>query len=425
MKVVSAARDYLAAQGMARALRHRDFRLFVTTHWVSAVGMWVQRVGVLWLTWELTHSGLWLGIVAAAEAVPMFLIMPFAGALTDRVDRLPMFRKLIVVNAMFATLLATLTLTGLIDATLLVAIIASNATVQAMAMPARMTMVPGMVPRPDVPAAIGLSSILFQVSAFVGPATAGFVITGLGVGYAFAFNALSYILYIVTLFFIRLVHDQPARRGHGGLVADTWAGLRYVGQHGAIAPVLLLLVAAVIFVRPYMDLMPGFADVIFGRGADGLATLMAAAGVGGMVAGLWLANYGRVERMTSFVMAAVVMGAAVLLVFATTGLFWLAVPCVAVIAAALTLTSTGSEMLVQNAVDGAMRGRVMSLFVLTWRALPASGTLVMGALSSHYGLQAPVAGAAVLCLVGCAVALPRWRRIARGLERAASPHAGE
>ena len=128
---------------------------------------------------------------------------------------------------------------------------------------------------------------------------------------------------------------------------------------------------------------------------------------------------GRNEHLTSMVLGSVLVTCLALGAFAATNTFWSAVVLVAVAAAGMTLTSTGSQMLIQNAVDGAMRGRVMSIYGLTWRGAPALGALGMGVLSSWVGLQAPVAGGAVLCLVVWALTLPRRRALAAGLERMA------
>uniref|UniRef100_UPI002589772F HAD-IC family P-type ATPase n=1 Tax=uncultured Marinobacter sp. TaxID=187379 RepID=UPI002589772F len=140
-------------------------------------------------------------------------------------------------------------------------------------------------------------------------------------------------------------------------------------------------------------------------------------GAGGMVAGLWLALHGRNERMTAMVLGSVLITCLTLAAFAATHAFWIAVVLVAVAAAGMTMTSTGSQMLIQNAVDGAMRGRGMSIYGLTWRGAPALGALGMGGLSSWVGLQAPVAGGAVLCLVIWGLILPRRRALAAGLEQ--------
>lgn len=399
-------------------MRHREYRLFSITHFISAVGFWLQRIGIGWLTWDLTHSGAWLGIIAIAEAAPMFLLTPLAGSLADRVDRLKMFRGLNIANTIVAAVLAVLTISGVITIYGLTTIAMITGALSAMQLPARMTMAPGLVPRDDVPAAIGFNAILFQLSAFIGPAAAGLIIASLGVGFLFVANVLSYIVFIVGLFMITLPYGtKPSGRGSGGVVSDMLEGVRYVARHASIAPLILLVFGAALFVRPFMDMLPGFADAIFDRGAQGLATLVAASGVGGIAAGIWLAAHGKTQHMISIVLGGVLAGAVALLLFASTNMFWLAAFWVAVIAGTSTLVSVGSQMLIQVAVDDRMRGRVMSLYGLTWRGIPAIGALMMGGLSSWAGLQAPLIGGGLLCIGLWAMILPRKRGLASFFER--------
>jgi len=286
----------------------------------------------------------------------------------------------------------------------------------ALLLPLRLTIGPNLVPRSDIPAAISFHSVSFQLSVFLGPALAGFVITHFGVQYTFVLNCLGYVAFIAALYMMRMNREEHAANKRTGVLADTWEGIRHAVRHKAIAPLLVLILCFAMFTRPYLDLMPGLADAVFERGASGLATLVSAAGVGGIVAGLWIANYGRVQRMTGIVLTAVLTLSLALFVFATTGWFWVAVACVVVISGMSTIASTGSQMLIQGSVEGAMRGRVMSLYGITWRGGPAVGALVMGGLSSVFGLQAPLAAGAVLCLIAWALVRPRRRAIREGFE---------
>ena len=233
---------------MGRSMRHREYRVFSITHFISAVGFWLQRVGIGWLTWDLTHSGAWLGIIAFAEAVPMFLLTPLAGSLADRVDRLKMFRLLNIVNTIAAAVLASLTIFGLINIYWLTAIAITTGALSAIQLPARMTMAPGLVPRDDVPAAIGFNAILFQLSAFIGPAAAGLIIASLGVGYLFVANVLSYVVFIIGLYMITLPYGGERSKRETGIFADMVDGIRYVSGHAGIAPLTTVMTSSAIMV---------------------------------------------------------------------------------------------------------------------------------------------------------------------------------
>ncbi len=405
---------------MGRALRHPAFRTYVLGNFVSAIGYWVQRIGVGWLTWKLTDSGTWLGIMSASEALPIFFLVPIAGAVADRVDRLRLFRWLQIANGVQTLALTLLVVTGEVTIAWMVALVAVGGTCQALAMPLRLTMGPNLVPHEDIAPAIGLNSILFQLSVFVGPAIAGIIIDQAGVDWTFIVNSLSYVVFIGTLYAVRETREERGGGGRAGLFADAWEGIVHAARDRSLGPLLLLVIAFAMFTRPYLDMMPGLADAVYHRGAHGLATLVSAAGVGGLSAGLLIAQYARVEGMTRIVLGAVVMLSASLFVFAVTPWYGLGLACVVLISGCLTICSTGSQMLIQTAVEGSMRGRIMSLYGLTWRGAPAVGALIIGAASSVFGLQVPLAAGAVLCFVAWLAIQPRRHVVRDGLETAAA-----
>ena len=157
-------------EGMGRALRHRHFRIYQATSWVSAVGLWVQQLAVAWLTWELTKSGFWLGAVVMAGAVPTFLFVTVAGAVVDRFDRLVMIKIVQFSVLVLAALLTALSFAGLINIHVLIAVVAAQGVATAFNMPVRMAMAPNLVPMEDLTAAISIHSVLFNSTRFVGPA---------------------------------------------------------------------------------------------------------------------------------------------------------------------------------------------------------------------------------------------------------------
>ncbi len=416
MKAISALKTYFDEKGMGRALRHRDFVIYATTHMVASVGFWVQRLGISWLTWELTHSAKWLGIIAAVEALPNVVLLPIAGAVADRVDRLRLYRHMQIIVTLLAFLVAVLTIGEWIDEYLILGIMFLSGIAHAMSMPARMTIVPGVVPREDVTPAIALDAVLFQCTAFIGPMMAGVVITMLGVGYTFAFSGATFAVFIAGLYMIRFVYHEHSADPSSGVITDMWDGLRYVAKHRSLGPMLFLAVAASVLTKPYMDLLPGFADAVFERGAEGLAILATASGIGGILSNLLIAVYGRTEGLTAMVLASAVATSVVLFVFAIIPWFWLGTGLIAIVAFSAGITATGSQILMQTGVDGHMRGRVMSLYAMTWRGAPALGALILGWTASYFGLQTPVAAAAIVYVVAWVWVYRRRQVVALGLE---------
>ncbi len=400
------------------ALAHRDFRLFSGGNVASHVGTWVQRMSVGWLAWELTRSGTWLGIVAFADLFPTVLLAPITGVVAERVERLRALRAVQALNLVQAVLLAGFTLSGAITIEILLILVAVGGTVLAFGQPVRLAIVPSLVARQDLSAAIGINSLIFNGARFVGPMIAGFLILRYGVGWAFAFNAATFVVFLAMLSRIRLEHREQRALARGvrnvpGEIADGYA---YAARHKGIGPMLIVLTIVAICARPFMELLPGFADAVFGRGAEGLAWLTSAAGLGAMLGGLWLAQRGAVAGLTATTVSCIALLAAMLIGFSATDVFWLALPCLAVAGFAMIVVGAGEQTLLQNAVDPGLRGRVMGLYGMINRGGPAVGALVMGTLSSYVGLQWPVAGGAAICLLVWLWARSRQEIMTRALE---------
>ena len=384
--------------GIFRALRHRDYAVFSAGSWVSAVGMWVQRVGIGVLTWDLTHSPAWLGGIALAQAIPSLVLVPFAGAVADRTDRVRMLRATQIFSALVGGVLAWMVISGAITIYWLAALVIVLGVANTIGLPARMTIAPTLVPREDLSAALATNSVLFHSTAFIGPAIGGVLIAQAGIGSAFVVNAASYLVMWASLFAVTPLR-QEHKAGGGGLMSDVLEGIHYTAAHRGIGPVLLLTVFIAFLGRPVVELLPGFVDVVFGRDSveEGVATLFSAFGLGGILASLWLANRGRIEGMTAIFLVSSLLIAATTVAFALAPHYAVAVVMMAVIGASGTVGQSGAQILVQNAVDGSMRARVLSLYTLNYRAAPALGALLMGGLSALLGLQTPVVLGACLC----------------------------
>ena len=396
-------------------LGHRDFRVYAFGHWFGAIGFWNFRIALGWLTWELTESGAWLGIVAFAEAFPGAVLLPFTGAIADRVHRLALFKFNQIINLGLMAAVAVLTLTGLITIHLLTVLVFLVGVNAAFGMPARMTLAPNLVPVADISPAVATNASLFTLSMFVGPAIAGFIVTHWGAGAGFVSAAAMTVVLIVTLYLLRLTHYRDAgARARGGFLEEVAEGVRHGFSHPKIAPLLVLVLLGSMLLRPYMDLLPGFADAVFGRGADGLSIFVSTAGLTALGGSFWLANSARTEGLTVKFLAG--LGAAVFM-FAMTDVFWLGVALVGLVSFSIVVMSISAQMMVQNTVEEAMRGRVMSLFGISVRGAPAVGALLMGTASSYLGLQWPVGIGALICLAMWAVTSRRIRRLAPELER--------
>lgn len=418
MQLLARLYDRFARQGMGRALRHRHFRVFTVSDFGASLGMWVYRVGAGWLVWELSHSGLWLGIFSMAGALPLMVLLPFTGAIADRVDRVTMLKATQVAGAALAATLTTLTFTGLINVPLLVLFGFLFGVVHPFVLPARMTMPPNLVPKEDLNAAIGVNGALYGSARFLGPAAGGFIISLWGVGYTFSFNLLTMGIFFAALTTLELRASEVETGKRAGLGADVLEGIRYAFGHASLGPLLTLVIASSILARPFMELFPGFNDQIFHQGPEGLGTLLSTIGLGGIAGSFWVANFTRTKGLLDVILTALLVTALLLLVYSVTDIFWLAVLCVLGIGFTMGVWQSASQVAIHGAVEGRLRARVMSIYALTYRAGPSLGALFMGTASTYFGLQTPVAAGAVLCLVALALFAPRRARVAAELEAA-------
>jgi MFS family permease len=398
----------LSIRMVALLVRNANFGIYSAGSSVSLIGMWMQRIAIGWLTWELTGSGLWLGIVAFADFFPVILIGPIAGTAADRWDRLKVVKASQAISLVQATVLWALTVSGHMTIGLLVGLTAFQGVVVAFNQPARLAMVPSLVPQADMAGAVAINSIVFNIARFVGPIFAGLAILWSGVAAAFAANALSYIVFLVALARIRIAPTVTKGEVRASMAADLVAGIRYTATHPGIAALLVLLIAVGVGGRPMNELLPGFADEVYKSGAFGLSILASAIGGGAILGGFWLGQRSRSSGLTMVAVMSPLVGAVATIVAISTDRLWFAVPAVVVFGFCMSTAGIAIQTLVQLAADRSMRGRVMGLYGLIFRGAPAVGALSAGLASAHFGLRLPVFFGALLV-----IAVSAWTYLSR------------
>ena len=386
------------------SLKHRDYAIYTYTHFPGLIFMWAQRIGVGWLAWELTQSPTWLGLIAMADLLPAVFLAPVAGAVADRMNviRLLLISEIFLV--VYAFVLWLLTVTGVIDIWLLFAFSILLGCNHPFGNAGRANVTPLIVPQAELGPAIALNSICFNLARSAGPAVAGGLIAAThSVDLLFFLFGAGEAVLVIGLMFFRTQTQPRKRQGGGvlGMVRDVRAGFGYVLSHPGIGPVLLLLIFGSITSRPSNELLPGFADQIFARGAEGLGWLGAAVGIGGILGSIWLAWRGGIAGLANVVVFNTLIMGIGLIGFGVSDNFWLALLFLAVVGWALNVAGVGTQTLLQWSVDPAMRGRVMSIFMLIFRGVPALGALIIGVAAEFFGLQWAVTAAGAICAVGC------------------------
>jgi MFS family permease len=392
-------------------LRHRNYRLYAVGDGVSLIGNWVQRVAIGWLTWQLTHSGAWLGIVAFADLFPAIVLSPIGGVIADRGDprRMSLISQICAMGQ--ALLLFVLTWQSWIGIWGIVALSVLRGSIAAINQPARMSLMPALIPREELSAAIALNSVLANMARFIGPAVAGAVIVAGGVDGAFAINAASYLLLLHALWRIDVGEENVAPHARSSVWSQVSVGYRYVYDHPGIGPLLLIFSSVTMLVRPVVELLPGFAGGVFDRGAEGLAWMTSAIGLGAMMGGVSMVRQGDAAKLVRAAVGSLLILSASVLAFALIPSFWCGLALLFAFGFTNTTSGIGTQTLIQSAVDDALRGRVMSLYGVVFRGGPAFGALIMGALSDRFGLQWPVACGAAVCLMVSLWAMTRKKML--------------
>jgi MFS family permease len=399
--------DLLSSRLIALPLRNPNFGIYSIGNGLSLIGMWMQRIALGWLAWQLTHSGLWLGIVAFADFFPVIVIGPVAGAVADRLDRLRLMKVSQGLQLVQAGTLFALTASGHINIWLLVTLTAIQGVLVAFNQPARLAFIPSLVAPSDLASAVAINSVIFNLARFIGPMLAGLAIVWSGVATAFAVNALSYFAFIWALMRIK-VEPEAMTATNRGLRGDLMDGIKYTATHPGIGALLVLGIALGVGGRPLNELLPGFAADVYHAGAGGLSILASAIGGGAIVGGLWLAHRSHSVGLTQVVLTNALVSGLAAIAAISSDKMWIAVPSVVVMGFSASVAGIGMQTMIQLATDRNMRGRVMGLYGLIFRGAPAVGALGAGLVSASLGLRWPVFIGALLV-----IAVWLWTYLAR------------
>lgn len=403
-------------QRIGAAMGHYNFRWYIWGSFIALIGIWAQRLTVGWLAWELTHSGFWLGLVAFADLFPTVLLTPIAGVIADRVNRRKMMFNTQFLGMVQAFILAALAFTGNITIWVLVALNFFIGCVWAFNTAARLSMVPNLMEREIVPAAISMDSAMFNLARFIGPAIAGFLFAAYGAGVSFLINGITFSVFLCCLLKIRMIRDERGNRGGDHFLTQAKEGMRHAARHAGIGPILILVTALAVGIKPLLELLPGVTGAVFDGGATDLGWLMSFSAIGATTASVWLAQRPSAAGLTRIIIAVLGIGGVASFGFLVTNHYVFGLFIAVVIGAVIVIGGTGTQVLMQNSVNGAMRGRVMSLYGMIYRGGPALGALAIGSAAEFIGFPAALAAGGVMCLMVWLWLLPRRATMIPALE---------
>jgi MFS family permease len=389
-----------------RPLQRGAFRAVWIALVVSNLGTWMQSVGAAWLMTSLTPSPLLVALMQTATTLPIFVLGLPAGTLADLFDRRRLLIATVAWSLLVAVVLGALTQAGLISAWSLLTLTFLLGLGGALNAPAWQAIVPELVERDELPAAVSLQAMGFNVARAVGPAIGGLVVAASGPAAVFFLNAASFVATLVVLARWR---RAPAQNNGApeAMLGATAAGMRYVRHAPALRAVLVRVAAFMFGASALWALLPALARRELGLDATGYGILLGSLGAGAVGAALFLPRLKRRMSVDQLTAAATLVFAAATLALA----FVRALPPLLVFTLAggmawLTIMST-LTVAAQTAAPAWVRARALSIYLLVFAGIMAAGSFAWGALAEQFGNSTALVGAALALLLGLA-ATYRW-----------------
>ena len=394
---------------MFRALSHRDFRLFWLGAFLSNVGTWMQAVAQGWLVLLLTNSAFWLGLDGFMATAPGFVFTLAGGVFADLIDRRRLLLYTQVVAGVAAMALAVLVWTEVVNRWMVLGFSFVTGCCMALASPSFLAMTYDLVGREDLANAVAMNSTQFQLSRVVGPALAGVAFHLFGLAGCFFANGVSFVAVVAALWVVRAERVTTAThsvRDRRALWRDLTDGFRYVRNRPRVSALLVLSGINSLFGAPYFTLVPIYARNIFNLGETGLALMMGTSGLGAFIGALLVAYLGDFRRRGWLVLGGSVAFGLFIASFALASALWLSLVFLFGVGFSVVVCVANINTLLQKLVTDQMRGRVMSMFILSFMGTMPIGNIVAGAASNQFGPQHTLAvGGIIVALVATGVAI--------------------
>jgi predicted MFS family arabinose efflux permease len=383
-----------------RAFHYRDFRLMWLGACTSSIGTWMQQLAQSWLVYDISGSAFFLGLDAFLAQAPIMMFSLFGGVFADRTSR----RKLLLISQYVqmscAFVLAVLVFFGLRHVWPILCLSFVVGTAQSFGGPAYSALIPTLVDSEDLPNAIALNSIQFNLARVIGPVLGGLALKRLGATWCFALNGASYLAVIATLYMIRTAF-KPARSGET-VLESMKKGFGFIRARTSLVSLIFLAFSMTVVGYPIIAFLPVFARDVFHAGPDTFAALLSSSGAGSVVGALIVAGMGRNKNLGKAALLMLLALGVTMTSFALSAkLFW---SCVFLFLAGVSMIAVFAlvSSLVQLVTSDEMRGRVMSVYNVAFRGGMPVGSIVVGAFVERLGAPPVIAvNGLVLLLIGC------------------------
>jgi MFS family permease len=395
--------------------------LFWAGAFLSNAGTWMQAVAQGWLVLQLSNSPFWLGLDGFMATAPGLFLTLAGGVFADLFDR----RKLLIytqaVAGLTALTLGVLVITHVIQVWMILCLSFVTGCCMSLAGPSYMALVFDLVGRKDLANAIALNSTQFQLARAIGPVCAGVGFKLFGLAGCFFANGVSFVFVVIAMFLVKFDRPKasqaaPARsvRQKGVFLGDLVAGFRYVAGRPRVLMLLIISAVSSMFGAPYIYMTPVFARDILRVGETGLALLQGMAGAGALFGALFLAYLGDFRRKGWFILLGDLAFAICLVGFSLSTNLRLSLFFLFALGFGIVCSVAVTNTLLQKLVTDEMRGRVMSMFMLSFIGAMPIGNLIAGAVSHRFGVPHTLAAGGIiiaLFVTTMTVSSPRLREL--------------
>ena len=364
---------------------------------VSLIGTWIQTVAQSWLIFQLTNSAFLLGVVGFLNSIPLLLFSLFGGVMADRMNKRNILIFTQTAFMLLAFLLAFLTHTKLITPAQIMGIAVLNGVVMAFDAPSRQSMVVELVGKAHLPNAIALNSVAFNSSRVIGPAIAAVLVSTIGMAGCFYLNGISFLAVIIALFAIRIGRKSGRAGRSAGALKDLKDGLVFVKENQLICVLIAIVGIVSLFGVSYVVLMPVFANDVLKVGVKGLGALMSCAGLGALAGALILARLGDYKYKGRLLFASSFIFSSALIIFALSRVYAVSLAALVFVGGASVIAVSLINTILQTSIPDEYRGRVMSVFMLTFAGMLPFGNLMAGSLAQSFSVSVAVTTGGIFC----------------------------
>jgi len=395
-----------ALSRMFAAFTYRDFRVQWIGACTSSIGTWMQIVAQNWLVLSLTQSAFFLGLDAFLQQLPIMLLTLIGGVLADRRDRRRTLLTSQYIQMATSGALAALMYFQVVQIWHILVLSFTTGVAQAFGGPAYQSLIPSLVEKKDLPNAVALNSIQFNIARVLGPLLFGASLTAFAAwGYSepqamnacFLLNSLSFLVVIYTLSVLHVKHIPQTTTE--SMSTQLKGGLSYVKSHGSMVALIILAAVTTFLGFAVLTFLPIFASQVFKEGAGTYSHLMAFSGAGSVVGALAIAWLGKFKRMGLTALLVQAVYGLLIVAFSTSRLVWLSDLLLFMTGAALMVVFSTVTSLIQLTAPNEMRGRVMSIYMVAFRGGMPLGSLVSGYLATFIGAPAVIGINGVLLVV--------------------------